>query len=887
MEHRLASVLAFHMLSFVILRSFGILTVSPGVKAQTDLAQVTPAAVAIPRFELPHSGLTWKGVAQPLQYFDATGQRAGILGRQDGRLEAWVYPIKLLHDFHLEFQQEGMLEAVRGESYLQQVITQPESTTLVYVHPLFTVRQIVWVPRNEAAAVMFFDVDSDKPITITAKFVPDFKPMWPASLGGQSSFWMEEDHALGLTDGTGIPTAMIGSPVVSAYTEYVDIALINGEMALQLRATTEQARTQFLPLVMSLSMENAAEARDIYHRVLSRARELYEERVSYHRDFLARTMRIETPDPELNRAFAWAKVALDAGWVCNPTYGCGLVAGYGPAGNGERPGFDWWFGGDALMSSWALEDYGDLPGALQALRFLKARQRADGKMLHEMTQSVGLIDWFGKYRYAYYHADTTPFYLYSLEQYWSRTGDRKFLEEFLDSVKKAYAYCITTVDANDGLMDNTKAGLAAIEGGVLRGKVMKDIYLEGAWIAALEATEKMARAAGDAQFATDARSRLKRARESVEKDWWNAHDSFFAFGQTIDGRRDDMVGAWSSVLLALSSQIQSDEVVGDIAKLASPELATDWGERTTSNKSPFYDPVSYNNGTAWPFMNIFVSWAEYAHGNPLAGFTTWSEGARLTGIQSPGYMPEHMNGDRYLPGERSVPHQLFSSVGVVVPAVRGLLGLQTSEGAGTDSGNERLIRFHPQLPANWSFLRFSGYLVGNACVSGEVRQEQGRTVVRLHSNGAHPIAVEVGAPIPLLAKVRSVMVNGNAGHFLQKQLGGVNSVDVQLALQRDAEVSVEYQGGVGIVPPCVKPAAGDRNASLKIMRVNTVNQSTLELVIAGLAERSNVLDLITTLPKLTSEGADLEKTEEGYRLTIPIEGREYVTRVVRVTVNPN
>lgn len=59
------------------------------------------------------------------------------------------------------------------------------------------------------------------------------------------------------------------------------------------------------------------------------------------------------------------------------------------------------------------------------------------------------------------------------------------------------------------------------------------------------------------------------------------------------------------------------------------------------------------------------------------------------------------------------------------------------------------------------------------------------------------------------------------------------------------------------------------------------------MVIARLAGRSNVLDLITTLPRLTSEGADLEKTEEGYRLTIPIEGREYVTRVVRVTVNPN
>jgi hypothetical protein len=850
-------------------------------QAQTAAAQGAPATTGIPRFEVPESGLAWKSAAQPLKYFDATGHRAAILGKQDGTFEAWIYPIKVLHGFHLDFQQDGMVEPVRGKDCLREVITRPESTTLVYAHPLFTVRQIIWVPRDEPAAVMFFDIDSNKPLTITAKFLPDFKPMWPAGLGGQYTFWIPEDHAFGLTDGTSVPTAMIGSPAVSAYTDFVDSGLINGEMELKVRATAEQARAQLIPMVMSLSVESAARAREVYRRVLGRARKLYEESVTYHREFLARTMQIETPDAELDRAFTWSKVALDAGWVCNDTYGCGLVAGYGQAGSGERPGFDWWFGGDALMSSWALEDYGDVRGALQALRFLKARQRGDGKMMHEMTQSVGLIDWFGKYQYAYYHADTTPLYLYSIEQYWSRTGDRKFLDEFWESAKKAYAYCITTVDPNDGLMDNTKAGLAAVEAGVLRGKVVKDVYLEGAWMAGLEGMGRLATLEGDAQIAADAKSRLEKAEKSVVKQWWNPDGKFFAFGQTADGRRDDMVADWSSVALALTPEIQGEQAAGDVAKLASPELATDWAERSFGNKSVYYDPVSYQNGTAWPFMDTFVSWAEFAHGNPVAGFATWSNCARLTGFQAPGYMPEHMNGDRDLAGERSVPHQLFSSVGVVVPAVRGLLGLETAREAAAGGKERRVLRFRPQPPANWSVLRFSNYIAGGDRVSGEVRQEPGGTVGRLHTDGAEPMTADVAVPIPLLAKVRQVKVNGKDATFQQKQVGGTNRAEVTFGLQADTVVAVEYEGGVSIVPPSTKPVIGDRNASLKVMRINATGQDSLELVVAGLAGRGT-LDLVTTLPKVTAEGAEVQKTATGYRLVIPFEGADYETRVIRV-----
>lgn len=834
-------------------------------------AQQVALAPGISRFDLPESGLEWRTAAHPLRFFDATGRRAGVFGKQTGQCEAWIYPIKILHGFRLEFRQEGMVEPVRGEAILEQVVVRPESTTLVYVHPSFTVRQTIWVPLEEPAIVVFLDVDSSKPLAITAKFVPDFKPMWPASLGGQHSYWLEEEKAFGLTDGTGRPTAIIGSPTAGAFTEFMDHQLIGGEMLLQLRVEPQQARKLLFSLVMALSMENSAKARAAYRSVLERVRELYEQRVRYHREFFARTMEIETPDPELNRAFTWAKVAIDAGWVCHPTYGCGLVAGYGPSGDGERPGFAWWFGGDALMATWALEDYGDLEGALQVLRFLKARQRADGKMMHEMTQSVDLIDWFGKYGFAYYHADTTPMYIYSIAQYWRRTSDKKFLLEFWPSVKKAYEYCVSTVDPKDGLMDNTKAGLAAVEVGPLRGKVVKDIYLEGFWLAALDAMRWLAFATDDTVLSSDVHKRISVAAQSLNKEWWNPEGRHFAFGLTAEGRRGDLLGNWPAVLLALAPpELSPDLLRPGVESLAHPELATDWGTRWLSNKDPLYDPLSYNNGSVWPFMSGFVAWAQHKHDRLLGGFAPWSSTARLTGLMSPGALPELMNGDRFRPGERSVPHQLFSSVGVVVPAVRGLLGLEVFT-------PKESIFVQPQLPAHWPFVRFSRFALWGSYLSGEVRHQPGRITITLEYDSKEEVMVHLNPTLPVGARVRRVLLNSRPSSFYQLNFG--------ISLTKAAEVVIEYEGGIGIVPPEPRPEPGDRTTALKIIRVEHDPQKTpraINLTLAGLGGRTYHLDLVTSVPSLTAEGATVRKTDKGYRLEISFEGSDYVTRQIRL-----
>lgn len=847
-------------------------------------ASPTAAQSAQPPKILPESGFVLRTPAQPEKFFDATGRKAAVFGRQNGRFEAWIYPIKLLHEFRLEFQQEGMLEPIRGETLLQQVITRPESTTLVYVHANFTVREIIWTPLDEPGIMIQFDVDTDKPLDITAAFVPDFKPMWPASLGGQYSYWIAGEKAFALTDGRETATALIGSPFASGATDFTAHQLVAGEMLMKLHITPKQARSSLPLLLMALSMGGEAQARKVYRGLLASAPELLAKRVQFERQFLDRTLTIDTPDEALNQDFTRAKVALDSGWVCHPEYGCGLVAGYGPSGAGERPGFAWWFGGDALMTSWAMEDYGDFSDALQALRFLKARQRNDGKMMHEMSQSVGLVDWFGKYDFAYYHADTTPMYLYSLGEYWKHTGDKKVLDEFWDSAKKAYAYCVSTLDPNDGLMDNTKAGLAAVEVGVLRGKVVKDIYLEGFWLAGLESMEKLAEAEGDSKLAANAKARLAKAKDSLEKQWWNPDGNYFAFGLAADGRRADMIGAWPAVMLALSTAMDEQKAAEEAQRLASPELATDWGIRWLSNQSPFYDPVSYNNGTVWPFMNTFASWAEYLHGESLAGFSALSETAKLTGIQAPGYMPEHMNGDRYLPGARSVSHQLFSSVGVVVPAVRGLLGLSTTVDANAQGGTSSEVSFHPRLPADWPFLRFSKYAVGaeGAQLSGEVRQQKGTSVVKLKSSAAREIPVNVAVPIPLLARVRRVTVNGKNTRFRLLEEGDSRGAAVEVRLRREAEIAAEYDGGVGIVPPVTEPEPGRRSSGLKVMRVATAGANIVDVTVAGLGGHSYTLELVTALPTPAADGARVTKTDTGYKLEIPFDGTGYVQRVVQV-----
>ena len=51
--------------------------------------------------------LRLKRALRPWEFLSATGQQSAFLGHEDGKMEAWVYPLKLLRDLHLIFHEEG------------------------------------------------------------------------------------------------------------------------------------------------------------------------------------------------------------------------------------------------------------------------------------------------------------------------------------------------------------------------------------------------------------------------------------------------------------------------------------------------------------------------------------------------------------------------------------------------------------------------------------------------------------------------------------------------------------------------------------------------------------------------------------------------------------
>ncbi|MCP2521061.1 amylo-alpha-1,6-glucosidase, partial [SCandidatus Aminicenantes bacterium Aminicenantia_JdfR_composite] len=106
---------------------------------------------------------------------------------------------------------------------------------------------------------------------------------------------------------------------------------------------------------------------------LSSIKKFFRENFEYYEKVLNQFVIIKTPDTSLNRAFQWAKLAVDKAFVCNPHLGCGLIAGYGLSGRSERPGFAWFFGGDTFYNSFALNSYGDFLKTREALTLIRKK----------------------------------------------------------------------------------------------------------------------------------------------------------------------------------------------------------------------------------------------------------------------------------------------------------------------------------------------------------------------------------------------------------------------------------------------------------------------------------------------------------------------------------
>ena len=105
-------------------------------------------------------------------------------------------------------------------------------------------------------------------------------------------------------------------------------------------------------------------------------------------------------------------------------------------------------------------------------------------------------------------------------------------------------------------------------------------------------------------------ARLKRA---FNERFWIEDQGFYAMA--LDGQKRQVRSASSTIGHALWSRIVAEEhVPAVVRRLMAPDMFTGWGIRTLSKEARFYNPVSFYNGSVWPFDTALIANGLKKHG---------------------------------------------------------------------------------------------------------------------------------------------------------------------------------------------------------------------------------------------------------------------------------
>jgi len=806
----------------------GLVLLASGLSAQTGM---------IPRFALEPSDLILSRPAQPGTYFDKAGRKFAILGYESGSFEAWAYPLKLFRNCELSFFIGSSTQPILGQEIVRHIDVTPAATTLTYVFQTFTVRATYVASVSEPGAVILLAVDATEPLTIVCSFLPVLQPMWPAGIGGQYAYWDDAVKAYLLSEPTRKNHGYLGSPAATGIS--TTPAHMLSDTPNQFRIVIEkpvEVKHSYIPIVMAGGRGARDDVKKVYQRLAADPQAVYRAAVAHYRRLREATVRVTTPVSDFNLAFEWAKVAYDNLFVDNPDLGLGMVAGIGTSGTGGRPGFGWFFGGDAFMNSFGLDAYGATADVKNALLFTQKWQREDGKMAHELSQAAGYIRWFEDYPYAYIHGDTTPFYIAACLEYFRWSGDLAFVKASWPSIRRAYAWCKTTDEDGDGLMDNSKAGLGALEFGALTG-IKTDIYLAAAWARAAFAASELARAVGDRETETSAKANFVKARKALNDKFWNAGLGQYVYAFNADGRQVEETTPWSAVPIVWGLT-EEDKAVWTLQRLASADLTTDWGVRMLSNKSSYYEPLNYNYGAAWPFLTGWVAQAMYERNFVLQGYGLLQAAVRHTFDNGLGFITELFSGDLNVRPQEGVAHQGFSSSGVVIPLLRGLFGLGADAPAGTFS-------FSPRLPADWNHVSVENIRVGDAVLNIEYKREPTKVTATVVSRLKKPLRMTFAPVFGLGTEFGALTVNEKSDGFEARSGTGNREAQALISASltgRDV-FTIEIVPTFEILPPANPTRTGERNRGLRIIDIGRDDNGALALRVEGLSGTDYVLDM--------------------------------------------
>jgi glycogen debranching enzyme len=834
------------------LRVLGAFALILGVCAPCDSSQERKEA---------RDALELSRAVRPWEFLPITGTRAGLLGNESGRMEAWVYPLKIFREFHLKFHTEGRVLA--AESLARTVTVRPESATILYAGDTFAVRETFFVPVGEQGAVILLDVETEQPLEIEAAFHRDFQLEWPAALGATYLDWSAERHAFYFGEEQRKFSAFVGSPTATEpRAEFQTNYSESQESSFRLGATAKGKETKLIVIAGSLEGRPAVEK--TYQHLSSAYAELLKESAKYYQDYLQRTVSVELPDAQIQQAYDWARVSMLQGMVTNPTLGMGLVAGYRTSGESQRPGFAWYFGRDSEWTSLALNAEGDFENTRKALEFISKYQREDGKIPHEISQGASFVDWFKGYPYPYASADATPLYIIAMNDYVVESGDTGLAKEKWESLQKAYAFLKSTYDGH-GLPQNFGFGHGWVEGGPLL-PVKTEYYQSGLGAEALRALSNLAQVTGQEEMSKALAKDFEKQRALVNDSFWIADKKRFAFAIDKNDKQVDEPTVLATVPMWFGLPSEAD-AVPMIEQLAGMDHQTDWGMRIISNRSPLFSGGGYHYGSVWPLFTGWASVAEYRYHQTFPAYANLRANALLALDGSLGHVTEVLSGDYYQPLSTSSPHQIWSAAMVVSPVLRGMLGLETD-------AIHRTVKLTPHIPADWTRFSIENVRLGkNALLFNYNKTDEGIILETGLTSRTEECTVEFRPAISLRTRVQTVELNGKAVPFQVETRAGDQHIVVQFPVQAGKYIlRIRLLNDFGLSEKASLPVLGSTSRGLRVLSETwSASRDQLTLEVSGAAGNEYGLSVWNPVEIQSMEGAEFNPSagKETIEIRIP------------------
>jgi hypothetical protein len=798
------------------------------------------------------------------EFVSAVGTGAALFGSEQGTLEAWVYPLKILRDFHLRFHIDGA--TLPAKALARTLIVHPESTTIVYSGDVFSVRETLFVPVHESGAVIALEVDTAEPLEIEAVFNRDFQLEWPAAVAGAGQEWDPALRAFRFGEESGKFEALVGSPTaVKGSEEYSTNYSSSLQDSILLGATRKGREIKFVVIAAGSQGPTALAA--LYDHLAKDYAELLRDSAAYYRDYLERTVSLKLPDKELETAYDWARVSMLQGVVRNPFLGEGLVAGFSTSGNDYRPGYAWFFGRDAEWTSLALDAEGEFPTVRNALEFLSKYQRADGKVPHEIAQSASFIDWFKSTPYAYASADATPLFIIAVNDYVTHSGDIGFAQQKWDNLWRAHEFLRSTFDAQ-GLAQNVNVGTGWIEGGPLY-PVRTELYQASLGVEATRALSHLAHLLGKEDLAKELEQAFERQKPLLDKTFWSPQKKIYAYALDTDNKRVDVASVLAAVPMWFE-QLDGDRTRSMIDELARPDHQTDWGMRILSSLDPKYNPGGYHNGTVWPLFTGWASIGEYRYHRAFPAYSNLRANALLTLNGSLGHDTEVLSGDYFQTLATGSPHQIWSAAMVANPLLSGLLGLQVD-------ATSCELNFAPHIPADWRSFSVGNVRLGGVALNLNYQRTPDNIRLEVRSTGAGNCSLKFSPAIGLRAEITGARLNGHALPFHIEANSSDQHVTVSVPIIGNEDnkntVEIQMKNNFEVSEASTLPALGGTSHGLRVLSESwSPKRDALTLLLSGAAEGSYELSMSNGDQISSIEGAELEKkagAETKVRVQLP------------------